>query len=301
MSGVAQGLILSAMSLPAITTGNEAMLGSLFVSARRVLQSADQQCTGKETLKVGTAFEMAEDLPPFGWQSLRLIVEAKNGRQGIASVVVGGKLLCHGVDFTEDGAMIRHDDLHNSCTAIPSAVSIIIRHCSDQRKLLVQVETPFGKISLNARESPRSDMKGSVAVSFEAWKRQHQRWYSSAEEEAAALHAYMENDRKIREHNAKNLSWTMAHNAFSDLTPEQFRQQRLGLRPTAALNTTGAQVHVTPKGELPAEKDWRKDGAVTYVKDQGFCGSNWAFSATGALEGLVKIERGDGDVCIYGF
>jgi C1A family cysteine protease len=116
--------------------------------------------------------------------------------------------------------------------------------------------------------------------------------------EALRFAIYEANLARVNAHNAKNLSWTMAMNEFGDLTPQEFADGRIGgyvprkLRRPDGPVRSGAAVSpaASPLSVLPSSVDWVTAGAVTAVKDQGQCGSCWAFSTTGAVEGINAIN-----------
>lgn len=99
-------------------------------------------------------------------------------------------------------------------------------------------------------------------------------------EEKLRYQVFKSNLETIKEHNARyekgEESYTLGINQFADLTSEEFKEKYLNSQPTET-NFTGT-FRVPEDFSVPESVDWREK-AVLSVKDQGHCGSCWAFSA----------------------
>ena len=102
--------------------------------------------------------------------------------------------------------------------------------------------------------------------------------------------AFSKNYEYILTENAKGHSYKLGLNDFSDITPEEF-ERKLGMR-MPKRKVGQRTLHKVRNISLPSSVDWTKKGVVTPVKNQQQCGSCWAFSSTGSLEGAWALATG---------
>ncbi|CAN0913622.1 KDEL-tailed cysteine endopeptidase CEP2 [Linum grandiflorum] len=131
-----------------------------------------------------------------------------------------------------------------------------------------------------------------IGERYNKWMSKHGRKYKNRDEYFHRFQIYQSNVHYINYINSKNLSYQLTDNKFADLTNDEFKSRYLGL---SMPRSNPKHKECTCGGvskPLPVQADWRKSGAVTKVKDQGNCGSCWAFSAVSAVESLHKIKTG---------
>lgn len=140
--------------------------------------------------------------------------------------------------------------------------------------------------ALFSEESPSEMMLQDMFTSF---MKQYSKAYSH-ESFSSRYNQFKANVETIRLHNTLgNSSYTMGLNEYADLSFEEFKAKYYGYNHVEREYTRSKNFHKSVEA-APTSIDWRTSNVVTPVKDQGQCGSCWAFSTTGSIEAAWVIQ-----------
>jgi len=162
--------------------------------------------------------------------------------------------------------------------------------------LLLPVVSSRLSLHLNISVSDPREQGVLLDKTWEQWKVRHGVRYGSSAEERYRREVFNNNKRDIEKHNRLyregKESYFQGTNHLSDLTHQEFLN-RLGNFRTSENNTGVGVMSFDAAVDIPAKVDWRDEGAVLPIKNQGHCGSCWAFAAVATLEGAHKISSGE--------
>ena len=152
-----------------------------------------------------------------------------------------------------------------------------------------------GKNGLREQNGPLLNV---VLVENDEWKHfsnfqeKFNKRYETIHELEARFEIFRSNLRNIIAHNLdRSQNFTMGINQFSDLTSEEFKATYLsGYKPLESFGCGSFSSHGTG---VPDSIDWTTKGVVNAVRDQGQCGSCWAFATTANAESVWAISSGN--------
>jgi len=129
---------------------------------------------------------------------------------------------------------------------------------------------------------------------FQSFKSKFSKVYKSAVEEDLRYSIFLKNVAEAEVHNKAQSTYTRGINEWSDLTQAEWENMYLGGYKHIATHSKQTEKSTrTVVKDLPASIDWRDKGAITAVKNQGQCGSCWAFGTTEQIEAYTAIASGE--------
>jgi cathepsin L len=138
------------------------------------------------------------------------------------------------------------------------------------------------------------------SMTWEEYKETFDKSYNTTDLDKQHKAAFLKTQQNVLQHNAKYAAgekkYTVGLNQLSDLLQhekDRMRGHKSRHQHTRRQRQVSCNFYVPdPAAVVPASVDWRTQGYVTPVKSQGFCGSCYTFSATGALEGQMMRKTG---------